>query len=138
MKTFNRLLILCMTALILNIIWEFSHYRLYLDLSGIPTYPHLFLASITDMLIVLGIVIIISLINKGLKWINKPNKNDYFFVIGLGLIIAFIIEVINLNLGRWEYTDAMPIIFSVGLSPLVQIAVTGVLSIILARIFIKN
>jgi len=137
MKTLNRLLIICMTALILNIIWEFSHYSLYVDLSGIPAYPHLILASFTDMFIILGIVIIVSVINKELKWIEKTSLKNYFFVIVLGLVIAVIIEEINLNLGRWQYTSSMPVIFGIGLSPLVQIAVTGVLSIILTRIFIK-
>src|SRR3989338_6235612 len=104
MKTLNRLLIICMTALILNIIWEFSHYSLYVDLSGIPKYPHLIMASFADTGIILCIFIIISLKNKNFDWIKNPSRFDYFFVVFLGIAIAAFLEVKNLNLGRWEYT----------------------------------
>ena len=120
-------------ALILNIIWEFSHHSLYIDLSGIPKYPHLIIASFTDMLIILGIFAIVSLKNKNLNWIKNPSKFDYLMVVFLGLIIAIFIEMINLNLGRWEYTMAMPTLFGIGISPLIQLALTGIISLIIVK-----
>jgi len=126
-KTF---FILGLIAFILNIIWEFSHNFLYIDLSGISKYPHLIIASFTDMLIILGIFVIISLKNKNLNWIKNPPRFDYLLVVFLGLIIAIFIEMINLNLGRWEYTGAMPTIFGIGVSPMVQLALTGVISLL--------
>ena len=36
-------------VLVLNLIWEFSHYQLYNDLSGIPSTLHLLIASVTDV-----------------------------------------------------------------------------------------
>lgn len=120
-------------ALILNILWEFLHHSLYIDLSGIPKYPHLIIASFTDMFIILGIFAIVSLKNKNLNWIKNPSKFDYLTVIFLGLIIAIFIEIINLNLGRWEYTLVMPTLFGIGISPLIQLSLTGIISLIFMK-----
>ena len=133
MTTKKRFFIAGLIALILNIIWEFSHHFLYVDLSGIPKYSHLIIASFADMLIILGIFAIVSLKNKNLNWIKNPSKFDYFMVVFLGLIIAIFIEMINLNLGRWEYTLAMPTLFGIGISPLIQLALTGIISLIFIK-----
>ena len=135
MKNIKNLILLSVIALILNLFWEFSHYYLYVDLSGIPRYPHLILASFTDMIIILAIFIAISIFNKEFEWINKPNNKDYFLIIIFGLFIAVVIEAVNLNLERWDYTDAMPLIFGVGLSPLIQLAVTGIIALMILKIF---
>jgi len=120
-------------ALILNIIWELLHYSLYFDLSRIPKYPHLIIASLTDMFILTGIFVIISLKNKNHDWIKHPSNFDYLLVALLGLIIAAFIEIINLNLGRWKYTAVMPTFFGIGISPLIQLAFTGIISLIIIK-----
>jgi hypothetical protein len=130
----KKFISLAIVVLVLNLIWEFSHYSLYIDLSGIPSIPHLFLASFTDMLIISGIFLIISIKNK--TFLDKKlNKTDYFLVIFFGLIIAASIEIINLNLGRWAYTELMPTIFGIGLSPLIQLFTTAIISLKLVQIF---
>ncbi len=129
MKTKNSFFIVTLIILGLNTLWEFSHYFLYVDLSGISKYPHLIIASFTDTFILLGIFAIISLKNKTLNWIKSPKKSDYILTIILGLVIALSIEAINLNLGRWAYTATMPTVFGIGLSPLIQLALTGVISL---------
>ncbi|MFA4952757.1 MAG: hypothetical protein WC584_00890 [Candidatus Pacearchaeota archaeon] len=130
----RNIFILSSIILVINLIWELSHYFLYIDKSGISPILHLLLASFTDMLIILGIFLIISLRNKSINWINKPKKNDYFLIIILGLITASIIEKVNLNLGRWAYTKLMPTIFGIGISPLIQLATTAIISIYIFRI----
>ena len=137
MITKKRFFIAGFITLILNIIWEFSHHSLYIDLSGIPKYPHLIIASFADMFIIIGIFMIVSLKNKNAGWINNPNKYDYLMIICLGLAIAIFIEVINLNLGRWQYTMAMPTIFGIGISPLIQLSLTGIISLIFVK-YIKK
>ena len=133
MTTKKRFFIAGLIALILNIIWEFLHNFLYVDLSGIPKYSHLIIAFFADMLIIFGIFAIVSLKNKNLNWIKNPSKFDYLMVVFLGLIIAIFIEMINLNLGRWEYTAAMPTLFGIGISPLIQLALTGIISLIFIK-----
>ncbi len=133
MKIIKRLFIVGLIILILNIIWEFSHYFLYVDLSGISKFPHLIIASFTDMLIILGIFTIVSLKNRNFNWIKNPRKLDYSLIVFFGLAIAVFIEVINLNLGRWTYTTTMPTIFGIGISPLIQLALTGIVSLIIIK-----
>jgi len=125
----KKLFIFLTSALILNLLWEFSHYFLYFDLTEIPKNLHLLSASLTDVLLIFILFLSVSTINKNFSWINKPKTKDYLFLIIFGLIIAFFLEVINLNLGRWAYIDAMPTIFSVGLSPLLQLATTSAISL---------
>lgn len=138
MTTKKMFFIIALIALILNTIWEFSHYSLYIDLSGIPKYPHLIIASFTDMLIIQGILAIVSLKNKNFKWIKSPSKSDYLLVVFIGLVAAIFIELINLNLGRWTYAVAMPTIFKIGVSPLIQLALTGIISLIIPNYILKN
>ncbi len=121
----KKLFPLALIILILNLIWEFSHYRLYNNLTGISATPHLILASFVDVFLVFFIFLIISLRKKNNKWLNNPKEKDYFFVIIFGLILAFVWELINLQFGRWEYKFIMPLFFQVGLSPLLQLAITG-------------
>lgn len=137
MKNKTRFILIIFIALVLNLIWEFSHYRLYYDLTGISPTPHLLLASLTDVIIISLIFLIISLKNKSIKWVSKPKVIDYLLIILLGLLIAIILEVINLNLGRWAYTSTMPTILGIGLSPLMQLFSTAIISLWVIKI-LKN
>ncbi len=138
MKDLNKFIFLFIGGFILNFIWEILHYQLYYDFSGIAKYPHLILASFTDAVIIIFIFIIISLKNKNLKWINKPKKLDYFVVMLLGLLIAAFIEVRALNIERWAYTANMPTVFEIGLSPLLQLSTTAILSLIIINFLNKR
>jgi hypothetical protein len=125
----KRLFPVILIAFILNLIWEFCHYRLYFDMTGIPQVPHIILASFVDVILISLIFIVVSFKNKKPNWIICPKEKDYFFVILSGLVIAFFWELINLQLGRWTYKFTMPLFFGVGLSPLLQLAITSVLSL---------
>ncbi|MEK6893390.1 MAG: hypothetical protein AABX07_04255 [Nanoarchaeota archaeon] len=125
----KKIILFLFIALILNGIWEFLHYKLYNDLSSITGTPHLLIASLTDALWLFLIYLSISFINRNLNWINKPVKKDYFLFILEALILAILIEIINLELGRWSYKETMPAIFGIGLSPMLQLAVTGTLAL---------
>ena len=120
-------------VLILNLIWEFSHYRLYEDLTGIPKLYHIIAASFADMVIIAIILLIISLLNKNAEWLENPTKKDYFLIIFGSIIVAIIIEAYNLSIGRWEYNAQMPTILGIGLSPLLQLFVTSITSLGIAK-----
>lgn len=119
--------------MILNLIWEFSHSSLYIHLSEAPKYLHLIMASLGDMLTIFGIFAIVSLKNRNFNWLKNPNKFDYILIVFLGLIVAVFVEIINLNLGRWAYTAAMSTILGIGVSPLIQLALTGTASLIIIK-----
>ena len=129
MKSYQRFLLLMGIVFILNLIWEFSHSFLYINLTGISKFPLLLLASFADMIIISIIFLIVSLKNKNLDWIKKPVKLDYILIIILGLLIAIFIELAALRIGKWTYTAFMPTVFGIGLTPLVQLFITAINSI---------
>ncbi len=137
MNNKKRILSIGFVALILNIIWEFSHSSWYIHLSESPKYLHLITASFGDVLTIFGIFAAVSLKNRNFIWIKNPKKFDYLLIILLGLIVAVFVELINLDLGRWAYTAAMPTIFGIGVSPLIQLAFTGIASLIIVK-YIKG
>ncbi len=133
MKLIKTISILASISLVLNLVWEFSHFVLYNDTSGIPKTLHLIMASFTDVLWIFLIFAIISLIYKNMNWINKPQLKHYALIILLGFILSTLIELINLNLGRWSYLETMPTIFGIGLTPLIQLVTTGILSLLIYK-----
>jgi hypothetical protein len=134
----KKIFLVLLPVLILNLIWEFCHYNLYLDLTGIPSTIHLILASFVDVFLVALIFLIISLRHKDCSWTDNPQEKDYSLIIISGLILAFVWELFNLKIGRWEYTSMMPLFFNVGLSPLLQLAITGTIGLIIYNSVIKK
>ncbi len=134
----SKLIILAIIILGLNLIWEFSHYRLYMDLTGIPSTLHLIIASFADLLLVFFIFSINSILNKSINWIEKPSGFDYFFIVLFGVLIAAGIEIYSVSNGRWSYREAMPTILGIGLSPLIQLFTTGIMALILIRFINKK
>ena len=125
----SRLFFLAFIVLFLNLTWEFSHYRLYIDLTGIPSTLHLLIASFTDLFLVFFIFLIVSVFRRSLSWIENSRKLDYILVIILGILISAIIEIYSLLNGRWSYTNLMPTIFGIGISPLIQLFTTAILGL---------
>ncbi|MFW6282647.1 MAG: hypothetical protein ACOC1P_01150 [Minisyncoccales bacterium] len=121
----KRIIFVSLVILFLNLIWEFSHHNLYIDLTAIPSNIHLVLASFMDVFLILFFLSVITLKNKNINWLKKPSGKDYLIFVIIAMSFAFIWEIINLYLGRWQYTSSMPKVLGVGLSPLLQLAVTG-------------
>ena len=131
----KKLSILVLLIFSLNLIWEFSHYKLYVDLTGIPSNLHLIIASLTDLFLILIIFLINSIFRKSVSWIENTKKSDYAVIVILGVLIAIIIEIYSLSRGRWLYTESMPMIFGIGISPLIQLFTTSIISIKLFELF---
>jgi hypothetical protein len=127
-------LCLILILFILNLAWEIFHYRFYVDLTGIHPALHIILASFADMLLVLVVLYTSSKIS-GTK--NILNQN-YLVVLIIGLIFAGILEITNLRLGRWQYISSMPVIFGIGVSPLIQLSATAIISVELIKVIFKN
>ena len=124
-------------AFILNLIWELLHYFLYIDLSGIPKYPHILLASFTDMILISVIFFLVSVIDKSFKWIGKPDWLNIVIIFVLSIVASASIEVWALKTGRWAYTSLMPVVFGLGVSPLVQLFATGILALFIIKLIKK-
>jgi len=81
------------------------------------------------------------LIWRDLFWINKINNKSIklqilTFIIS-GLIIATLIEYHALFIAdKWSYNETMPTLFGIGLSPLIQLVVTGLVALFVVRKFL--
>ncbi len=63
---------------------------------------------------------------------RNVNPLDNWAQLGLfatiALTFAFVDEKISVARGRWEYGPKMPLVYGVGLTPLLELAVTGILT----------
>ena len=115
---------------IFNLVWEILHSSLYISFMLEENYWRTILfASLGDVLYVSLIFGIVSLNNNGFKWISILKNRDYWLVAFLGILTAVFVELKAAYLGKWVYTEAMPTIFGIGISPLLQLAVTASLAL---------
>ena len=90
--------------------------------------------SFMDGLLIILIYLIISICLKNINWIKKNNMFNYASFFLIGLIIAVIIEILNVYIyNRWSYNSNMITLFGIGISPLFQLAITGIISLLLIR-----
>jgi hypothetical protein len=121
-------------ATILNLIWEFSHARLYSSYQGRPLANLsltrlLIIMSIKDGLHITVFYLLTAVMFQRLNPLASPAPLLTFS--GLNLLFSFIDEKVSLRRGRWRYHKTMPTLFGVGLSPLLELAVSGVLALII-------
>jgi len=143
-KSLLILLSVFIVAFFLNLLWEVIHSLLY-DWSAVPLENDIsfyvgwiLLSTLGDGLYIVAIFLINSTFRKRFSWALNPRKQDYLIIAVLGIIFAIFIEVKAQLLGKWQYTDLMPTIFGIGLTPLIQLALTGILTIFIIHIVVKN
>lgn len=122
-------------AFLLNFPWEVMHavwlYAGHLTMPVVTFTRMAIYATFIDAVLVFGIFCAGCLLFKGECWLQHYRSRELIFTMVLGIVIAAIIEIKAIVLRQWEYTPLMPTMFGIGLSPLVQLAVTGALSMYL-------
>jgi hypothetical protein len=122
---------------VFNFVWESFHaVYLYEDhkFSSEHYVPMINYVSTMDGLIISGIYIVASLIWRNLLWIKSLNRINIITFLVLGLADAVIIEYRSVYvLNKWSYNSIMPTIFGIGVSPLVQLSLTGMLALIVTK-----
>ncbi len=121
----------------LNFFWEALHavylYRSH-DFDASNYVPMLLYVSAVDGLIVLGLYFGVGVIWLDLFWLKPFMKIQILVFTGAGAAVAAIIEYLSVfYYHRWKYTEEMPTIFGIGISPLCQLSVTGLLAVWLSR-----
>ena len=128
------ILYLFITAFIINLIWENLQAPLY---TGYQSFGQHFLfclvASLIDAVVILAFYFIISLIRKNVLWLLNIRPPDTLLLLALGLFTAVLFEKWALKSSMWDYTSEMPIIFRLGLVPLIQLAILSVISVYIVR-----
>jgi hypothetical protein len=124
-------------AFLLNYVWE-AYHAVYLyeahDFNAEKYVRMLTYVSIVDGALVAGIYLIISALWKNTLWLQTMNRRQVWTTIAAALAIAAAIEYRKVFvLKTWSYTPLMPVVFGVGVSPLLQLSVTGLLSFWLTK-----
>ncbi len=130
------LLKIFVVSFLLNVIWEFSHCLLY------KTCWKMKWRALTGLLLKMSVkdgvwISIFYLISYMMFGSLNPLDNwmQVWVFAGIALIFAFIDETISVNMNRWEYGPKMPLVYGVGLTPLLELAVTGILVFVIVASF---
>src|SRR3989344_4036202 len=123
LTTFFQIFII---AFLINLLYEVLHSQLYTTCLKMPLkkyIPLITIASVKDGIWISIFFAVSVLIFKNL--IILTNYYQILFFIIIALTFAFIDEKISIKYKRWEYSSQMPKIFGVGITPLLELAITG-------------
>ena len=121
---------------VLNLPWELVHTPLYADVTGgawwiLWTRVH---CTIGDVMILLGTFWITAALFRDRRWWAREQRAPLMVFVALGFAYTVYSEWHNTKVaGGWSYAPAMPVIFGIGLSPLLQWLVIPPLTIGLMR-----
>jgi fatty acid desaturase len=108
-------------AFLLNFIWELGHFSLYRGFAyDLPHVAFLGLASLADTIMVGLLYFGFAFIYRDGGWIQHLTVSRTTWLIGVGGLGAAVSEMAHLSADNWAYTDRMPLIFGIGLTPLLQ------------------
>jgi|SRR3989344_948839 len=126
---------------LLNVVWEVAHgllYAGYPTMSAINYIPLMLHCSLIDTLLIAGIALVSGFFVRKYDGFIKGNKISMIVFIIISLIAAVFIEYRAVYmLGKWSYGIFMPTIAGIGITPLIQLAVTGLVSLYLV-LFMKG
>ena len=124
-------------SFILNLLWEIPHSYLYKTTLKMPwksKLPLLTKMSFRDSIEITAFYLLTFLIFKNVD-ITQNTPQLATFVI-FALLFSFFDEKISLKMKRWTYDSKMPLLFGVGLAPLLELAITGLLTFLILFKFI--
>lgn len=71
---------------------------------------------------------------RGRTWVDSPTPRDRSLFLAAGLAITVAIELYATRIaGRWEYSPSMPVVFGIGVAPVVQWVVLPLAALALVR-----
>jgi len=116
-------------SFLINAVWEMNHSVLYKTCYELPLKKCMKLLTVMSLKdgfwITLFYLISFILFSTQNPFIN-PHQIGLFIL--LALSFSFIDEKISIKKSRWKYAEEMPTFLGVGITPLAELAVTGVLS----------
>lgn len=138
LKKKKLLLLIFVSGFVTNLIWENAQAPLYEGYQNfLQHFPFCFVASIIDGAVILAFYLIISFVRQEILWIKSIRVSDIVILLILGTLTAIAFEKWALQKGTWNYTKSMPLIFDIGLVPLIQLAALSIISIYVVKIFIQ-
>lgn len=138
MKTVMRLIAIWVCfAFAFHLVWEMAHlplYGLWSDDSGQRITAYILHCTVGDVLIATSVFLGTAAALKRLDWpLQRPWWGGVLMVTA-GLTYTVFSEWYNVyKIGAWSYTEAMPLVGGVGLSPLLQWLVVPSLMVMAMR-----
>jgi hypothetical protein len=127
--------VLYVSAFTLNFCWESWHgllYEAHQELAASVYVPMMVRMALLDAISVIGMHLFTTLFARKLVW--RPSGRSLVVFCLAGALPAWAVEFVSVNLLHlWSYTSAMPMLFRVGMSPLLQLPLTGVAGVVVAR-----
>jgi hypothetical protein len=127
--------VLMASAFLLDFCWESWHgllYRAHQELPALVYVPMMVQMALVDALAITGMQLFVALFAKDFLW--RCSIRNVALFCAVGALPAWGVEYTAVSrLHLWAYTPLMPTLFGVGLSPLLQLPLTGLAAIIAAR-----
>ncbi|NTV02903.1 MAG: hypothetical protein HGB04_09025 [Chlorobiaceae bacterium] len=127
--------VLFASAFLLNFCWESWHgllYRAHQELPAFTYVPMMAQMALADALAVTGMQLSVALFARDFRWRLSARNISLFCIVGA--VPAWAVEYAAVSrMHFWSYTPSMPTLFGVGLSPLVQLPLTGLVAVMAAR-----
>lgn len=124
---------------LINLLWEVSHSVLY-NWSILPLHntvyfyvPKILGATLGDAIMLSVIFLVLAVYRTGFLWIRFTRRGDYIFLVCAGLLFAVVVELRAAHLHLWTYASSMPLVAGMGLTPLIQLAITGLATLWVLR-----
>ncbi len=117
----------------INLLYEVLHSLLYKTCIEAPLPKYVYVILKAALFDGLSITVIYAIFYSAFKTQNL--FYSYLPIIAfilISLVFAYIWEYYAIKKKRWEYSDNMPLVLGVGITPLIQLASTGILSIFIA------
>lgn len=126
-------------SFLLHILWERLHIVLYTGYESLEgMLPVYLFATIGDVFYTLLVVFLIAVVRRDRAWMEKIRTKDYATLAVIGCTVAVYVEAKARIYERWAYTDAMPVIWGFGLSPLIQMTVLLPLSVYITTVVVRR
>jgi len=128
-QTFSCLTGIILFSFLLNFLWESLHgFSLYTDhIIDSDKYVRMMVyMSFMDAVTIFSMHLVCAFFMKDVMWLKNLNHRRVVIFFVLGLFVAVAAEYWAVYVSHeWHYNNKMPVIFGIGLSPLVQLSVTG-------------
>ncbi|MBI4992376.1 MAG: hypothetical protein HZB99_04125 [Candidatus Harrisonbacteria bacterium] len=129
---------------LLNFAWEISQMRFYspLGMGSLDNYNDFvkihWEVSLKDALVVVVAYLLIGFLIRNWQWVKTFNSGWIILSMALPLWQG-IIEYYSVYMySRWAYTGTMPLLFGIGLSPLLQMLILPSIAILLSRHYLNG
>lgn len=137
------LVVLIIVSVVLNVIWEYGQCGMFYSINGVVSFENydlLIARLILDIIMTLGTFLLLTIINFEWRWFTDWDSKDTAIIMLFGLLISFYVEVNSLMVGRWSYSESMPILYgtNIGVVSMLQWLILLPLSIYITKYLLRN